>query len=183
MNQVLLGHRPPAPDDQGRHARGLGGQLQAPRGGEAQPRDLADHGSQTLLAQAFLDEGQDLAPALGLGIDHPIRMKARAQEPRGEQVPAGQAPEHGSLEAGRNACGEQGGAAGELGGEPGLDHLVEGAPGEAASRQVTVDIGKAERQGLGLARSTLQPGNLEPELGKPMLSPGIHEPVPMPIFC
>jgi hypothetical protein len=60
---------------------------------------------------------------------------------------------------------------------------VEGASGEAAPRQMVIDAAKAKGQGLGLARPTLQPGNLEPELGKPMLSPGIHEPVPMPIFC
>jgi hypothetical protein len=71
-------------------------------------------------------------------------MKARAQEPWGEQVSAGQGPEHGSLEAGRDACGEQGGAAGELAGEARFDHLVEDASGKAASRQALVHIREAE---------------------------------------
>jgi len=162
MNQVLLVDSPPAPDDQGRHARGLGGQLQATRGSQSQARDLADDGSQSLIAQAFLDERQDLPLALCLGIDHPVRMQARAQEPRGEQIPAGQAPEDGSLEPGRDACGEQGGAAGELGGEPGLDHLVEGTPGKATSRQVAIHVLKTEQQGFDLPQPAFVPSNLEP---------------------
>ena len=59
-------------------------QLQTARGGEAEARDLADDGRQALLAQAFLDERQDLPLALGLGIDDPVRVQASAQETRSE---------------------------------------------------------------------------------------------------
>ena len=59
---------------------------------------------------------------------------------------------------------------------------MEGASGKAAPRQVAINAAKAKGQGCGPARPTLQLGNLEPEFCKPMLSPGIHEPVPMPIL-
>lgn len=145
VDQILLGHRPPAPNDQGGHACGLSRQLQTAGGGQAETRDLADDGRQALLAQALLNEWQDLPLALGLGIDHPVRMKAGAQETGGEQVPSRQAPEHGSLEAGRDSCGEQGRAAGKLGGKPRLDHLVQSTPGKSASRQMAIDGAEVER--------------------------------------
>jgi hypothetical protein len=89
-------------------------------------------------------------------------MKTGAQEARSEQVPTRQTPEHGSLETGRNPCGKQGGTDGELGGEPSLDHLVKCASGEAASRQIAIDVAEAERQGLGLLRPTFQLGDPVP---------------------
>ena len=89
--------------------------------------------ARALLAQAFLDERQDVPLAAGLGIDDPVRVQASAQEARSEEIPPGQAPEHRTLEAGRNPGGEERRAAGELGGEPRFDHLVQRAPGEAAS--------------------------------------------------
>lgn len=162
MDQILLGHRPPTPDDQGGDARCFSGQLQTARGGQAETRDLADHGRQSLLAQAFLYKRQDLAFALGLGIDHPIGVQAGAQETRGEQVPAGQAPEHGSLVAGCDPSGEQGCAAGKFGGKACLDHFVQGAPGKAAGRQVAVDGTDTERKGFDLLRPTFEPGDPVP---------------------
>ena len=53
-------------------------------------------------------------------------------------------------------------AAGELGGEPRFDHLVQRAAGEAASRQVTIKATNTKRQGLDLVRSTFQPGDPVP---------------------
>ena len=114
MDQFLLGHRPPAPDDQGGHSGRFSGKLQAARRCQPQARNLADDGREPLLAQAFLHEGQDLPLAPGLGIDDPLRMQARAQETGGEQIPARQAPEDRSLETGRNSCREKGCAAGEF---------------------------------------------------------------------
>ncbi len=72
VNQILFGQCPPAPDHQGGHACSFSRQLQTPRGDEAHARDFADHGCQSLLTQTLLDQRQDLAFALSLGIDHMI---------------------------------------------------------------------------------------------------------------
>ncbi len=149
VDQILLGQCPPAPDDESGHAGGFSRQLQAPRGGEPHARDLADDGRQPLLTQAFLDEGQDLAFPLGFGIDHPVRVQTCAQEAGSEQVAARQAPEHRTLEPGRDSCGEQGGAASELRGMARLDHLMKNASGEAASWQVSVERLEAKGQQPG----------------------------------
>ncbi len=162
MDQILLGQSPPASDHQGGHACRFSRQLQASRGDEAHARDLADHGSQSLLAQAFLDQRQDLSLALGFGIDDAIGMQAGAQETGRKQIAAAQAPEHWPLETGRNPRGEERGAAGELGGEARLDHLVQRTPGEAAAWQVIIYGAKTERQRLGLLGPAVEPSNLEP---------------------
>ena len=41
--QLLFRHRPPAAQDEDRHAGLLRRELEAPGGGEPEPRDLADH--------------------------------------------------------------------------------------------------------------------------------------------
>jgi len=181
MHQILLSECPPAPDHQGGDARRFSRQLQAARSDEAHARDLADNSGKALLAQAFLDERQNLPFALGFGIDHPIGMQAGTKQSGGEQVATRQAPEHRSLEAGGDPGGEQGRAAGKLGSRSRLDHLVQSASGEAASRQVAVEGFEAKGQRLGLLRPTVQPGNLEPQSGKPVLLPGMHDSVPIQI--
>lgn len=181
VDQILLGQCPPAPDDESGDARRLRRQLQAPRGDEAHARDLADDGRQSLLAQPLLDERQDLPLAFGFGVDHPVRVQASPKEARREQVPACQAPEHGTLESGGNPCREERRAAGELRGKTGLDHLVQRASREAASRQMIIDGVKTKRERLGLMYSAFQPGNPEPQSGKPVLLPGLHDPVPVQV--
>jgi len=153
--------------------------LQPTGGGETKSRDLTDDGRQSLLAQALLDQRQNLALALGFGIDDPVGMKAGAQQPRSEQVATGQAPEDGAFEAGRNPSGEQGCASSELGGVTRLDHLMKNASGEATSRQVAIECLEAKGQRLGLLCPTFHPGNLEPQSGKPVLLPGMHVSVPI----
>ncbi len=162
MDQILLGQGPPASDHQGCDARGFRRQLQAPRGCQTQARDLADNSRQSLFTEAFLDEGQDVPVAIGLGIDHTVRMQASAQEARGEQILTGQAPEHGSLEAGSDPGGEQGRAAGEFRGKSCLDHLVQSSPGKPTPRQVAVDLAKSEGQGFDLLGTAFEPGDPMP---------------------
>ena len=83
--------------------------------------------------------GRIVPLAQGLGIDDPVRMQARIQEPGREQIPAAEAPEDRSLETGRDSGREKGCAAGEFGGGPRLDHLVQRASGQAASGQMAID--------------------------------------------
>jgi len=77
--------------------------------------------------QAFLDQGQDIAVAMGLDEDHAVGVKPHLHEPRREQVPAGQTPQNGPFEACENAGREQRGGPGKLGGRAMLDHFVQGA--------------------------------------------------------
>jgi len=178
VDQLLFGNRPPAPDDQRGHAGRFSGKLQAARGCQAQARNLADDGPKPLLAQAFLYEGKDFPLAPGFGIDHLLRMQSGTHEAGSEQITACQAPEDRPFEAGGDAGREKRCAAGEFGSRPRFDHLVEHASGQAASGQMAIDRAQTEGQGFGLVRP-FQPGNLQPQIGKPVLSPGFHGSAPI----
>ena len=114
LGQVLLGDRPPAPDDQGGNARSLRGHLQATGGGEAEPGDFADDRAQAFLMEALFDERQDVGITAGLGVNDTIRMKADLHEARRKQIAPGQAPEHRPFEAGGNPGREERGGSGKL---------------------------------------------------------------------
>lgn len=112
-----------------------------------------------------------------LGIDHPVRMQACPREARGEQVPPCQAPEHRPVEASGNACGEQSGAAGELRSHARLDQFMQRAAGQTAAWKMVVNVSDTEGQGLGLAGAAFEMSYSEPQIGKPVLLPGmLHVP-------
>ena len=77
--------------------------------------------------QAFLNQGQDISIATGLRVDHAVGVEPDLHETGGEQVPAREAPQDRSFQAGENASREQGGGPGKLGGRAMLDHLVQGS--------------------------------------------------------
>jgi hypothetical protein len=63
-DQILLGHVPPAADDQGHDAGFFSGKLEPTRCGQTHARDFADDGGKPFFIEAFLDQGQDV-PATG----------------------------------------------------------------------------------------------------------------------
>ena len=82
-------------------------ELQPPRGGHRQARDLGDDGAEPAMPQPFLHAGEHGLVVAGLDIDHPVGSEAGLGERRREQVRARDAPEHLALGAGRDAGGEQ----------------------------------------------------------------------------
>ena len=154
--QLLLGDRPPAPQRKGRHARGLGRQLQTAGCGQAEACHLTDNGGKAFLAQALFHSGQHVALMKGLGVDDTIGVQARIHETGSEQVAPAEAPENRALQARGDAGGEEGGRASELGGMPGLDDLVQRPAREAAARQMIIDRCDAEGQRPAGARADLK---------------------------
>ncbi len=174
--QFLLGDRPPAPERQSRHARGLGRELQAAGRGETKPRHLADDGRKALLAQPLFHDGQHLPLAKGLGVNHAIGVQARIHEPGSEQIAAAEAPEHRPFEAGRNAGHEEGRGAGELGRRTSLDHLVQCPKRQPALRHSLIDGSDGEGQRAAPMASAVKALDLVPQIGKRRLLPGTHAP-------
>lgn len=137
--------------------------MQPPGGGDPRARDLADNGSQSLLAQRFLDQRKDFPLAFGHGIDHPIRVEAGTQKDRGEQIATRQTSEHKSLEPSGNLRGEERCTAGLFGGKSRLDQLVQRASSKAAAGQMIVNSVQAERKRLGSTGNPFKPGDPEPQ--------------------
>jgi hypothetical protein len=46
---------------------------------------------------------------------------------------------------------------------------------------MTVDLAKTEGQRFDLLRATFEPGNPVPQIGKPVLLPGMHDSVPVQV--
>lgn len=176
--QLLLGHRPPAPERKGRHPGCLGRELQASGCGETKARHLTDDGGEPLLAQTLFHGGQYVTLMKCLGIDDTVRVQACIHESGSEQVPAVQAPEHRSFEAGGNAGREERRRSGELGGRTGLDHLVQHSKGKTSLGQAMIDGSDGEGQRAAGVTPALEALDLVPQLGKHRLSPGTHAPCP-----
>ncbi len=176
--QLLLGHRPPAPERKGRHPRCLGRELQAPGCGETKARHLANDSGKALLAQTLFHGGQYVTLMKCLGIDDAIGVQAGIHQAGSEQVPAFQAPQHRAFEAGGNAGREERRRSGELGGRTGLDHLVQRPKGKASLGQAMIDGGDGERQRPAGVTPAIEALDLVPQLGKHRLLPGTHAPCP-----
>ncbi len=176
--QLLLGDRPPAPQRKGRHARGLGRELQATGCGQAEACHLTDNGGKAFLAQALFHGAQHVALMKGLGVDDTIGVQARIHETGSEQIAPAEAPENRALQARGDAGGEEGRRAGKLGGRTGLDHLVQGPEGKAALGQMLIDGSNGEGQRPAFVAPAFQALDLVPQVGKHRLSPGTHAPCP-----
>ena len=176
--QLLLGHRPPAPERKSRHPRSLGGELQAAGCGQAKARYLADDGGEPLFAQTLLHGGENISLAEGLSIDDAIRVQAGIHEAGSEQVASVEAPQHRAFEPGSNAGREEGCCPSELGGGTGFDHFMQRSKDKTTLRQATIDGSKGEGQGAAGVTPALQALDLVPQLGKHRLSPGTHAPCP-----
>lgn len=176
--QLLLGNRPPAPEHKSRHARGLGRELQTAGRGEPEPRHFADDGGKALLPQALFHGGQHLALAKGLGVDHAIGMQARIHETGSEQVAAAEAPEHRAFEPSHNPGHEERRGPGELGGRPGVEHLMERSERQPTLRKPLIDGGDREGQGATPVTPAVQAPDAVSQIGKPRLLPDTHAPCP-----
>lgn len=174
--QLLLGCCPPATDDESRHARRLGCELQAAGRGQPQAGHLADHGGKPRFPQALLHDGQHIGFAKGLGIDDPVRMQSRIHQSGGKQIAPAEAPEHRPLETGGNAGDKEGRRASEFGGRSGLDHLMQGPKGKPSPGEPLIDGSNGEGQGAAPLALTLQAPDLVPQIGKRHLLPGTHAP-------
>lgn len=84
----------------------LSGELQPPRGGHGQARDLADDRAKTAMPDAFFHAGENCLVVAGLDIDDTVRFEPRLRQCRGEQVWAGDAPQNFASCARRDAAGE-----------------------------------------------------------------------------
>ena len=148
-----------AAEQQGGDARGLGGELQPARSGQADPAgELGDDAGETAMTQPVLHDEERLAAA-GLGVDDTVRMQAGGGEARGEDVALLDHPEHLAVDAREDAGGEHGGGSAVLDVGAGAGDLVQRAAGKAAAGQSGVEVGHAEgkwRRGIGRGAMTLQ---------------------------
>ena len=151
-----------APQREPRHPGGLGGELQSARGGQAQlSADLANHGGQSGMAQAFFHGEQNCIQAAGFGIHHTLGGQTHPGESGGEQVGSLQHPEHVAAQPSEPAGDEQCGRGAVLRLWATAGNLVQRTTRQAASRKVAVDCRDAEccRRSLTPGRSLLQPRN------------------------
>lgn len=176
--QLLLGHVPPASKRKSRNARGLGRELQTAGCGEAEACHLANHSGKPPLPQAFLHDGQHLALAKGLGVNHAVGMQAHSHQARSEQITAVEAPEHGPFEPRGNAGNEEGCSTREFGRRTSLDHLVQGPEGKASLRKTLIDSSNGEGQRATPVPPSFQALDPVPQIGKRRLLPGPHAPCP-----
>ncbi len=142
-------------------------------------RHLADDGGKALLPQALLHNGQHLALAKGLGIDHTIGMQTRVHQTGSEQVAAAEAPEHGPFEACCDPGHEEGRGASELGRRTSFDHLMQRSKRQTALRKPLIDGGDREGQRAAPMAPAVQALDLVPQIGKRRLLPGTHAPCPI----
>ena len=84
----------PAPQQQGRAAAFLGGELEPARRGHRQPGDLADRGGEAAMARALLHHRKHLLVIAAFGEEQAIGGQPRQSEAGREQVAAGERPEH-----------------------------------------------------------------------------------------
>jgi hypothetical protein len=134
-----------APQREPRHPGCLGGKLQSARGSQAQfSADLADHGSQSGVAQPFLHGEQHCIRVAGFGIHHAMGSQTHAGKSGGEQVGSLQHPEHVAAHPGQPAGGEQRCRGGVLRLGAGAGNLVQCAARQAATGKMLVDRRYAE---------------------------------------
>ncbi len=149
----------PAPQQQSRRPALLGGELEPAAGGHRHPPRLADQGGEAAVAHPLLHHRQYLLVVAAFGVEQAVRRQPGQSKTGGEQVRAGQRPEHlaagarGDREA-RGERGEEQGRGGVVagGGRSGGD-LVQPA-GQPAAGEPVVDLGEAEgeaRPPLGAA--------------------------------
>lgn len=92
--QRLLVRAPPAPEQQRRRAAILGGELEAARGRHRRPPRLADHRREAAVPHPFLHHRQHLVVVPAFGVEQAIRPQPRQSERGGEEIAAGERPEH-----------------------------------------------------------------------------------------
>ncbi|SCZ12333.1 hypothetical protein SAMN02927923_04329 [Microvirga guangxiensis] len=155
--------------------------MQAAGSGEAEARDLTDDCSQALFPKAFLDDSEDIALAEGLSVNDTVRVKASRSEARCEQVAPVKTPQDRTFETCGDAGGKEGGASGELRRSTIVDELVKRTALQAAVRQVTVEAWHAERQDPSVTAAAFEASDPSPQIGKPVLLPGLHGPVPVQV--
>ncbi|MEA3042055.1 MAG: hypothetical protein QOC65_1544 [Sphingomonadales bacterium] len=106
------------------------------------------------MAQPLLHHRQHLLVAPAFGVEDPARRQAGLREAGGEQVAAGQRPEHNPLPA-RPArgdrCGEQSRGRVVAEARRGAGNLVQGIDGEAAAGETAVD--RLEPEGQAYTRA------------------------------
>lgn len=97
-----------------RHAAGLlGGELQAPAGGEVHVLHFAHHGGQDSGPQSFLHGGEQVLVAARLGDDQMLGAKPHGGEAGAVQLASARAPQHGrgwasGPQPANKGCGEAG---------------------------------------------------------------------------
>ncbi len=139
-----------AAEQQADGAAGLGGEMEAAGGGEADPgRNLGHDAGEAGVSEGFLhDQEGGLAP--GLGVDDAGGVEACGGECGGEEVLLLEDPEDGAGAAGEDAGGEEGGGCGEFEVDAVAGDFVEGGGGESSAGEGCVDEGDAEGEGLGV---------------------------------
>lgn len=154
---------PPAPEHERRDARALGGELQAPRGGEPEAGDLADDHREPALAQPLLEDGENVRLVPGLDEEDAVRMKAGGRQAGREEIPPAQAPQHGAAEARREPGREQNGRSALLARRPGFQDLVNRTTREPSRGEMGIEGRHPEGQRLlRLRRRPLQPCDPRP---------------------
>ncbi len=123
-----------APEHEGGHARGFGGELEALRRGRRIFSDLADDARDARMAKALLHREQDIGVAARLDMDHAVGVQSREMEGRGEQIVPAQAPEDGAFGA-REDAGEEDGRARIVGELRTSGDFVERAGRDSATRK------------------------------------------------
>src|ERR1051326_7349465 len=151
----------PAPQQKGRDAGMLGGELQPAAGDKRQSPDLADHRDEAGGAQPFFDGPQYVLVARRADDDKARRVEPMRQEPRPVQIGPLQAPQHRP----RAKAGEDAGDKAASGGAVLLvaalpEDLVHRAQGEAAARQGAVDRRDPGRQDPVASRLLDMPDSL-----------------------
>jgi len=87
------------------------------------------------MPQPFLHAGEDGLVVARLEIDHPVRSEASLCQRRGEQVGAGEAPQHLAACAGGDPTGKQRCGSAIDRAVPAARHLMQRPESEAAARQ------------------------------------------------
>src|SRR5439155_14220471 len=137
----------PAPQQQGRDAGTLGGELQAAPGNHRQPADFADDSGEARCAQPLFDRPRDVVIARRADQHEARGIEPICEETGAVEIGALQAPQDGaSAEPGEDGGGKPcgGGAVLLVAALP--EDLVDGAEREPAAGQRAVDRGDAKRQ-------------------------------------
>lgn len=170
----------PAPQQQGRAAPFLGGELEPARRGRRQPPDLADRCGEAAMAGPLLHHREHLLVIAAFGVEQAIGSQPRLGQAGREQVAAPQRPKH--LAAFPPRSGE---TRGERGDEQGRGGFVIGAgrcrrglvqpPGKTAARQPFVHFRHADRQARPIVAGgtgVLDPAHLFAQGGKARIQKG-----------
>ncbi len=136
-----------APQQEGRNADRLAGQVQPARGCERQRAgEFADYAGQSAMAQRVLQRQQHGIGPPGLGIDHPVRMQSHTGQGGGEQVALLKHPEHPPPGRGAQSGGEQRGRGCVLDLRADSRDFVQRGTGQTAAGQVRIQVRKAGQE-------------------------------------